>query len=165
MVAPRRFGLLTHTLTAPSEKNPTSVRSCQAKISVSPTSRLHCTTKASLRTREVYGYGSEGTCYGTGIIVPYLCIIVSCDSNAGIDIPDSARVWKARSSEGPETTQRNRNHFAVDTHRSGVLSCRPLTTIEGTSSVRARHTRGRRRPICAYLTPLLPCNLMCPHAT
>ena len=48
---------------------------------------------------------------------------------------------------GTETKQINRNHFSVDTHRSGVLSCRLLTTIEGTSSVRARHTRGRRRPL------------------
>jgi hypothetical protein len=48
--------------------------------------------------------------------------------------------------EGTETKQRNRNNFSVDTHRSGVLSCRPLT-IEGKSSVRARHTRGQTRPL------------------
>ena len=49
--------------------------------------------------------------------------------------------------EGTKTKQRNRNNFSVDTHRAGVLSCRLLTTIEGRSSVRARHTRGRRRPL------------------
>jgi hypothetical protein len=38
-------------------------------------------------------------------------------------------------------------HFSVDTHRSGVLSCRLLTTIEGKSRLRAQHTRGRRRPL------------------
>jgi hypothetical protein len=51
------------------------------------------------------------------------------------------------SSEGTETKERSRNHFSVDTHRSRVLSCRLLTTIEGTRSVRARHTRGPRRPL------------------
>src|SRR5215471_15769410 len=37
--------------------------------------------------------------------------------------------------------------LSVDTHRSGVLSCRLLTTIEGKSRLRAQHTRGRRRPL------------------
>jgi len=37
--------------------------------------------------------------------------------------------------------------LSVDTHRSGVLSCRLLTTIEGKRSLRAQHTRGRRRPL------------------
>jgi hypothetical protein len=32
-------------------------------------------------------------------------------------------------------------------HHSGVLSCRLLTTIEGKSSLRTQHTRGRRRPL------------------
>ena len=37
--------------------------------------------------------------------------------------------------------------MSVDTHRSGVLSCRLLTTIAGQSHVGAQHTRGRRRPL------------------
>src|SRR5262245_11610439 len=49
--------------------------------------------------------------------------------------------------EGTKTKQRNRNNFSVDTHRAGVLSCRLLTTIESKSSLGARHTRGRRRPL------------------
>ena len=49
--------------------------------------------------------------------------------------------------EGTETKQLNRNNFSVDTHRSGVLSCRLLTTIESKSRLGARHTRGRRRPL------------------
>jgi hypothetical protein len=61
--------------------------------------------------------------------------------------PNSERVWKDMSIEGTETKQLNRNNFSVDTHRAGVLSCRRLTTIEGKSSLRARHTRGRRRPL------------------
>jgi hypothetical protein len=80
-------------------------------------------------------------------MVPYLCVIVSCHRNADIAITDSDRVWKDRLREGTETTQQNRNSFSVDTHRTGVLSCHPLTTIEGTLLVRARHTRGRRRPL------------------
>ena len=80
-------------------------------------------------------------------MVLYRCVIVSFPHNAGIDITDSKRVWKAMASEGTETTQRNRNNFSVDTHRSGVLSCRPLTTIEGKIRVRVQHTRGRRRPL------------------
>ena len=55
--------------------------------------------------------------------------------------------WKDRSRDGTETKQQNRNHSPVDTHRSGVLSCRPLTTSEGKSRMRARHTRGQRRPL------------------
>jgi hypothetical protein len=51
------------------------------------------------------------------------------------------------SREGTETKKLNRNNFSVDTHRSGVLSCRLLTTIEGKSSLGARHARGRRRPL------------------
>ena len=35
----------------------------------------------------------------------------------------------------------------VDTHGAGVVSCRLLTTSDGTSRVRAQHTRGRRRPL------------------
>jgi hypothetical protein len=78
-------------------------------------------------------------------MVSYLCVIVGCHSHVGMDPTNSERVWKDMSIEGTETKQRNRNKFSVDTHRSGVLSCRPLTTIDGKSSVRARHTRGRRR--------------------
>src|SRR5215813_10063978 len=37
--------------------------------------------------------------------------------------------------------------LSVDTHRSGVLSCRLLTTIASKSSLGARHARGRRRPL------------------
>ena len=76
-----------------------------------------------------------------------MCVIVSCHSSTGIAITDSERVWQDRSSAGTETTKQNRHTFSVDTHRASVLSCRPLTTSEGTSSVRARHTRGRRRPL------------------
>jgi hypothetical protein len=75
----------------------------------------------------------QGTFYGTGIMVPYLCVIVGCHSHVGMDTTNSARGWKAMSREKTATKQRNRNHFAVDTHRSGVLSCRLLTTIEGKS--------------------------------
>ena len=75
------------------------------------------------------------------------CVIVGCHSNVGMNTTNSARIWKDMSIEETETTQLNRNNFSVDTHRSGVLSCRLLTTIDGTSSVRARHTRGRRRPL------------------
>ena len=89
----------------------------------------------------------QGTFYGTGIMVPYLCAIVGCHSNVGMDATDNERVWKDMSREGTETKQRNRNNFSVDTHRSGVLSCRLLTTIEGKNSLRAQHTRGRRRPL------------------
>jgi hypothetical protein len=89
----------------------------------------------------------QGTFYGTGIMVPYLCAIVGCHSNVGMDATDNERVWKDMSREGTETKQRNRNNFSVDTQRSGVLSCRLLTTIEGKSSLRAQHTRGRRRPL------------------
>ena len=89
----------------------------------------------------------QGTFCGTGIMVPYLCVIVGCHSNVGMDTTDSERVWKDMSREEPETKQRNRNNFSVDTQRSGVLSCRLLTTIEGKSSLRAQHTRGRRRPL------------------
>ena len=64
-----------------------------------------------------------------------------------MDTTDSERVWKDMSREEPETKQRNRNNFSVDTHRSGVLSCHLLTTIEGKSSFRAQHTRDRRRPL------------------
>src|SRR5262247_3744615 len=89
----------------------------------------------------------QGTFYGTGIMVPYHCVIVGCHHNVGMDTTDSERVWKDLSREGTETKQRNRNNFSVDTHRSGVLSCRLLTTSEGQSSVRVQHTRGRRRPL------------------
>ena len=51
------------------------------------------------------------------------------------------------SREGTEPKQLNRNNFSVDTQRSGVLSCHLLTTLEGKSSVGARHARGRRRPL------------------
>src|SRR5678810_23364 len=64
----------------------------------------------------------QGTFYGTGIMVPYLCVIVGCHSHVGMDTTNSARGWKAMSREKTATKQRNRNHFAVDTHRSGVLS-------------------------------------------
>ena len=89
----------------------------------------------------------QGTFYGTGIMVPYICVIVGFHSNVGMDTTDSERVWKDMSREEPETKQRNRNNFSVDTHRSGVLSCHLLTTSEGKSSLRAQHTRGRRRPL------------------
>src|SRR5215510_13728435 len=82
-----------------------------------------------------------------GITVLYLCVIVGCHSHVGMDTTASERVWKDMSREGTETKQRNRNNFLVDMPRAGVLSCRLLTTIEGTSSVRAQHTRGRRRPL------------------
>ena len=85
----------------------------------------------------------QGTFYGTGIMVPYLCVIVGCHSHVGMEATDHERVGKAMSREGTETTQRNRNHFSVDMPRAGVLSCRLLTTSEGTS----KHTRGRRRPL------------------
>src|SRR5262245_58697904 len=80
-------------------------------------------------------------------MVPYLCVMVGCHSTVGMDTTESERGWDDRSMEGTETKQRNRNNFSVDTHRAGVLSCRLLTTIEGKSSVRAQHTRGRRRPL------------------
>jgi hypothetical protein len=81
------------------------------------------------------------------IMVPYLCVMVGFHSHIGMDTTNGARVWKDRSREGTATQQRNRHNFSVDTHRSSVLSCRLLTTIEGQSSVRAQHTRGRRRPL------------------
>ena len=77
----------------------------------------------------------QDTFYGTGIMVPYLCVIVGCHSNVGMDTTDNERVWKDMSIEETETTQRNRNNFSVDSHRSGVLSCHLLTTNEGMSSV------------------------------
>ena len=77
----------------------------------------------------------QGTFYGTGIMVPYICVIVGCYSNAGMDTTNSERVWQDMSIEETETKQLNRNNFSVDTHRSGVLSCRLLTTIEGKSSL------------------------------
>ena len=80
-------------------------------------------------------------------MIPYLCAIVSCRSNVGVYSTNSKKGWKDISMEGTETKKRNRNNFSVDTHRAGVLSCRLLTTSEGTRSVRARHTRGRRRPL------------------
>jgi hypothetical protein len=52
-----------------------------------------------------------------------------------MDTINSERVWKDMSIEEAETKQLNRNIFSVDTHRSGVLSCRLLTTIEGKSSL------------------------------
>jgi hypothetical protein len=76
-------------------------------------------------------------------MVPYLCAIVDCHRHVGMEATDHERVWKAMSREGTETKQRNRNNFSVDMHRAGVLSCRLLTTSEGTS----KHTRGRRRPL------------------
>jgi len=48
------------------------------------------------------------------------------------------------SRQGTEPKQLTRNNFSVDTQRSGVLSCHLLTTLEGKSSVGARHARGRR---------------------
>ena len=80
-------------------------------------------------------------------MVPYFGVMVGCHSHIGMHTTKSARVWKDRSSEGTETKQLHRNNFSVDTHRSGVLSCRLLTTIEGKSRLRAQHTRGRRRPL------------------
>ncbi len=50
-----------------------------------------------------------------------------------MDTTKSERVWKDMSIEGTETKQLNRNIFSVDTHRAGVLSCRLLTPIKGTS--------------------------------
>jgi hypothetical protein len=78
---------------------------------------------------------------------PSLGVMVGCHNHVGIDTTNSARVGKDMAREGTETTPRTRNHFSVDTHRSGVLSCCLLTTIEDTSSVRVRYTRGRRRPL------------------
>jgi hypothetical protein len=43
--------------------------------------------------------------------------------------------WKDKSREETETKQLNRNNFSVDTHRSGVLSCRLFTIIEGKNSL------------------------------
>jgi hypothetical protein len=80
-------------------------------------------------------------------MVPYLCAMIDFHSHVGVDTIHSEKIWKDRLREGGTITQRNRNNFSVDSHRSGVLSCHLLTTIEGTSSVRARHTRGRRRPL------------------
>jgi hypothetical protein len=81
--------------------------------------------------------------------------------------------WKDKSREETETKQLNRNHFSVDTHRSGVLSCRPFTIIEGKSSLRARHTRGRRRPLRPKGLATLalrtlnrqPAGVLAPHCT
>src|SRR5262245_23832739 len=89
----------------------------------------------------------QGTCYSTAIMVPSLGVIVGYQSHAGMDTTKSARVWKDVSREETETKQRNRHNFSVDTGRSGVLSCRLLTTIGGKSSLGARHARGRRRPL------------------
>src|SRR5262245_19326073 len=66
----------------------------------------------------------QGTFYGTGIMIPYRCVIVGSHRHVGMDTPESERGWKDLSREGTETKQRNRNTFSVDTHRSGVLSCR-----------------------------------------
>jgi len=90
----------------------------------------------------------QGTFYIIGIMVPYLCVIVGCHSHFGMDTTNNKRDWKDMSREETETKKLNRNNFfSVDTHRSGVLSCCLLTTIEGKSSLRAQHTRGRRRPL------------------
>ena len=81
-------------------------------------------------------------------MVPYLCVLVSCHSHGDMDTIYHERVWKDRSREGRETTQQNRNHFSVDTPRSGVLSCRlPPQSKTRAACERARHTRGRRRPL------------------
>jgi hypothetical protein len=53
----------------------------------------------------------QGTFYGTGIMVPYLCVMVGCQSHVGINTTDSERVWKDMSIEGTETKQLNRNNF------------------------------------------------------
>jgi hypothetical protein len=75
----------------------------------------------------------QGTFYSTGIMIPYMGVIVGCHRHVGMDTTKSERVWKDMSIEGTETKQLNRNIFSVDTHRAGVLSCRLLTPIEGKS--------------------------------
>jgi hypothetical protein len=77
----------------------------------------------------------QGTFYGTGIMIPYICVIVGCHSHVGMDTTNSERIWKDMSREETEIKQRNRNNFSVDTHRTGVLSCCLLTTIEGKNSL------------------------------
>jgi hypothetical protein len=66
-------------------------------------------------------------------MIPYMGVVVGCHRHVGMDTTKSERVWKDMSIEGTETKQLNRNIFSVDTHRAGVLSCRLLTPIEGTS--------------------------------
>src|SRR5262252_2759427 len=89
----------------------------------------------------------QGTFYSMGIMTPSLCVMGGCQSTGGLDTTTNEKGWKDLAREETETQQRNRNHFSVDTRRSGVLSYRLLTTMAGQSSVRAQHTRGRRRPL------------------
>jgi hypothetical protein len=53
----------------------------------------------------------QGTFYGTGIMVPYLGVMVGCHRNVGMDTTKSERGWKDMSREGTETKQLNRNNF------------------------------------------------------
>src|SRR5215468_10781047 len=50
------------------------------------------------------------------------------------------RTWQER---GQRPSSETGTILSVDTHRSGVLSCRLLTTIAGQSSLGAQHARGR----------------------
>ena len=88
----------------------------------------HCSRVVAVYVQGAQGNRSrllQGTFYDTGIMVPYMCVIVGCHRNVGIDTTNSERVWKDMSREETETKKLNRNNFfSVDTHRSGVLSCR-----------------------------------------
>jgi hypothetical protein len=53
----------------------------------------------------------QGTLYSTGIMTPYLCVIVGCHSNFGMDTTNNEKGWKDMSIEGTETKQLNRNNF------------------------------------------------------
>ena len=50
----------------------------------------------------------QGTFYGTGIMVPYLCVIVGCHSHVDMYTTNSAWGWKDMSREKTATKQRNR---------------------------------------------------------
>jgi len=49
--------------------------------------------------------------YSTSIMTPYLCVIVGCHSNFGMDTTNNEKGWKDMSIEGTETKQLNRNNF------------------------------------------------------
>ena len=85
----------------------------------------------------------QGTFYSTGIMVPYLCVLVGCHSHVGMDTTHNGRGWKDMSIEGTETKQLNRTNFFWLTRTAPAYY--PATSSP--QSKEAQHTRGRRRPL------------------